>query len=440
MSPESSGPFRRTALERLSSPERLDRLLQLADRRSWLPLATLAVLVLALVVWSVIGRVPVHVTGRAILVRPREVVALHAPGAGYVADVRVAPGDAVQAGQLIATIERPDLETSLELERARLGELRRAIRRDAGDAADGSTDDLAASRRLAAAMRDRALEAIADERAMLEGHLAQARDLVATMAERVEDQRRLRADGVVAVEAVIDAEDEYADALERLSRLEQDHRSLRTDELEVEERYLDRQREITDRELEISNAVREIARLEGDLREVGRIVAERPGTIVELHVDRGAYVTAGARVGTMAGEGPADEVVALGYFSVRDGKRIDTGMRAGVTPDTVERQRYGSIDGTVERVSLYPVSPEDVRHIVGNEEIARELLDGGRVIQVRVHMALDPTTVSGYRWTSSRGPDRPLTANTTGSVRVAIESRAPVTFVLPFLREAVGID
>lgn len=42
--------FREESLERLSSPERLDRLMQIVDRRDWLPLSTLGALVVAAIV------------------------------------------------------------------------------------------------------------------------------------------------------------------------------------------------------------------------------------------------------------------------------------------------------------------------------------------------------------------------------------------------------
>ena len=45
--------FREESLERLSSPERLDRLMQIVDRRDWLPLSTLGALVVAAIIWSI---------------------------------------------------------------------------------------------------------------------------------------------------------------------------------------------------------------------------------------------------------------------------------------------------------------------------------------------------------------------------------------------------
>lgn len=65
-----SSIFRQEALERLSSPEQLDQLMQIVRPRSWLPLATLGGLIAVGLIWSVVGRIPVTTTSHAVLVEP----------------------------------------------------------------------------------------------------------------------------------------------------------------------------------------------------------------------------------------------------------------------------------------------------------------------------------------------------------------------------------
>jgi hypothetical protein len=62
--------FRQESLERLSSPEQLDQLMQIVNSRSWLSLAALGSLVGLAVVWSIFGRVPIMVAGKGVLVHP----------------------------------------------------------------------------------------------------------------------------------------------------------------------------------------------------------------------------------------------------------------------------------------------------------------------------------------------------------------------------------
>ena len=60
--------FRQAALDRLSSPEQLDRLVAISDPLGWLALTTLMTLLAAIVAWGVFGKIPEQVTGKGILV------------------------------------------------------------------------------------------------------------------------------------------------------------------------------------------------------------------------------------------------------------------------------------------------------------------------------------------------------------------------------------
>lgn len=64
--------FRQESLERLSSPEQLDQLMQIVRPQHWIPLAMLAVLVSLGVLWSVVARIPETVSGPGVLVQPSD--------------------------------------------------------------------------------------------------------------------------------------------------------------------------------------------------------------------------------------------------------------------------------------------------------------------------------------------------------------------------------
>jgi hypothetical protein len=65
-----SSIFRKESLERLSSPEQLDQLMQVVRLRNWIPLASLGTLVGLALLWSILGRIPITATGKGILVHP----------------------------------------------------------------------------------------------------------------------------------------------------------------------------------------------------------------------------------------------------------------------------------------------------------------------------------------------------------------------------------
>lgn len=60
--------FRKEALERLSSPEQLDQLMNIVRPRSLLPLLALGSLLGCGLIWSTVGKIPVTTTGQGALV------------------------------------------------------------------------------------------------------------------------------------------------------------------------------------------------------------------------------------------------------------------------------------------------------------------------------------------------------------------------------------
>jgi multidrug efflux pump subunit AcrA (membrane-fusion protein) len=96
--------FRQTALERLASPEQLDRLMQVTRPVGWLSLLALGLIVLAVLLWGIFGSIPVQVSGQGILLSSAGIHDVVSPQAGLVVDVPVKAGDVIQVGQVVATI------------------------------------------------------------------------------------------------------------------------------------------------------------------------------------------------------------------------------------------------------------------------------------------------------------------------------------------------
>ncbi len=432
-------PFRKKSLERLSSPERLDQLLGVVDRKSWLPLAVAAILLAILLAWSIFGRIPVNAHGRGILVRPREIVELRAPGDGFISALNVAVGDSFESGEVLGTISRPDLEQELALQRQKKRDLA-ALINPADPAVENIASHIRAARELAESLRGEGLQVVEEERRRLEEQKRLAATLSESLKARLDSRTDLHRQGIIAREEIIDSELEWTDSLARLSAIDADLWELRTKELEIEDQYLDRLERLTDRERQFADIDREISRLEAVLKEEGRIVSDAGGRVLEISALAGEFVEQGDRIGSIAVQAEDDPFISLSYFKVRDGKRMKPGMAIQVTPDPVERARYGSMLGTVTSVSPYPVTSAEAEKVVGNREVAESLVADGYRIQVFSELQSDPTTFSKFKWSSSSGPQLEITAGTTTTARVAVDRRAPITFVLPILKSSVGMD
>ena len=85
--------FRKVALDRLSSPEQLDELMEVTTSKAWMALATMAVLILLLLVWSFTGSLPTKIHATGILLKQGGVADISATAGGQVTDVHGTPLD-----------------------------------------------------------------------------------------------------------------------------------------------------------------------------------------------------------------------------------------------------------------------------------------------------------------------------------------------------------
>ncbi len=99
--------FSREALNKLRSPEKLDSLLPITTPIHWMALIAVAVLLLAVVLWSVFGAFTVRVDGMGMLMDSAGVVKVSHVTGGRVADIYIHNGDRVKKGELIARMDQP---------------------------------------------------------------------------------------------------------------------------------------------------------------------------------------------------------------------------------------------------------------------------------------------------------------------------------------------
>ena len=99
--------FRKSALERLSTPEQLDQLTQVASPRGWVALGALSALVIAAAIWSVIGSLQTQVYGSGIMIHAGGIRQTLSTAAGQVRHLHVAAGDNLVAGQVVAEVYNP---------------------------------------------------------------------------------------------------------------------------------------------------------------------------------------------------------------------------------------------------------------------------------------------------------------------------------------------
>jgi multidrug efflux pump subunit AcrA (membrane-fusion protein) len=96
--------FRKAALDRLSSQERLDEMLRLTTPRGWLMLLAVFALLGTALLWGIFGGIPLVVSGHGILIRDEGVQSIQSTAGGQVTEILVRGGEAVDEGQVVARV------------------------------------------------------------------------------------------------------------------------------------------------------------------------------------------------------------------------------------------------------------------------------------------------------------------------------------------------
>ena len=103
--------YRKSSLERISSPDQLDAMLKISSPMSWLALAGATMIVVITIIWAFIGRIPMTVTTTGIVTSPDGTNAVYSNTAGTVTKVFVARGDKIYEKDVLMEVETDRKET-----------------------------------------------------------------------------------------------------------------------------------------------------------------------------------------------------------------------------------------------------------------------------------------------------------------------------------------
>ena len=96
--------YRKSSLEKLASPEQLDRSVKVTSPLSWLALAGALVVVAAVVIWSMLGSLPTVSTASGVIISAENSYAVSSDSYGIVEELKFNVGDRVEAGSAVASI------------------------------------------------------------------------------------------------------------------------------------------------------------------------------------------------------------------------------------------------------------------------------------------------------------------------------------------------
>ncbi len=414
---EKSAPkiFRQSALEKLSSPEQLDLLLQVTSPRGWLALVPLCSLVIVGVVWSIIGRIPTKVAGQGILVSADNLMEVTASSGGTLLEVNVHVGDEVHEGQVVARIAQPDL-----LQEQELKELQ--AQRSILERIDELSETLE-------------LKSIEQDRAAINEMIATNEKRRATLEEISRKYRDLVARHVATEQQALLAEQTVDGVVREISEGRVRLRNLAAREAQVRQAQ---EKEKLQRGLRLSDLTRKISGLEERLERTSKVVCPFHGRVAELRISRrNTEVKPGSPLFLVVPGGEAeDELEATLYVAAGEGKNIRPGMSVELSPSTVRREEFGSMLGKVESIAELPTTEQAMMAHFNDPTLVKTFLQtSGIPLEIRVRLERNPATPSGYQWTSSQGPPTRVSRGTLCNATIVVEEQRPIVLLLPVLKK-----
>lgn len=374
--------LRKAAIEKMSSPEQLDTLMKVTSPAGWVALLAVGSIVIAGVVWSVVAMLNVKIDGMGILLRGDTVKTVQVSAAGTVQDLLVSEGEIVEIGQVIAHVNLPEIVREIASLTDRLGDLE-------GQEANQS----------------------AQMRSLKASYQTQLRDLQAQLRTKksLHERGLARRQDVLAIEGRIG--------------------SVRAQMLQSELGQ-------TGRGNIVEDTRRQIEKLQKQLDGNSVIKSPFEGRVAGVFSGPGEMVTAGSRLINL--ESADEPFHVLVFIPFTEGKRVRKDMEVRISPSNVKPEEFGFIIGRVESVSSQPVTPEEVRRTLNNDQLAQKFAKD-TPFRVRVTPLLDPNSPSGFKWTSATGPPIAISSSTPCSAQVIVEERKPISYVIPMAKKALGM-
>ncbi len=422
MSEQPGSLFRGEALRRFTSPEQLNQRISLIPTSLRVMAVSLAILVVAGLVWAVFGVVPTRVGGRGVLLADGKAAHTVQPVvAGPVMDVMVKRGDIVAVGAPIARVQQISLDTELAGTGTRLGALQKDL------------DQLRKAHDVERAKIDATLKR---QKAAAEEQVSAGKGRAQGLKDILTANEGLFRRGLISRLEVANARAAYDQTMLDIA-------NAHAREVESEAAADQRRDDLAELERQKQEDIDTLQALASRLRAeltIGAVVkAPVAGRIEEVLVGLGDVVSPGTAMATIGRVLPESfEVIAV--FANNMSKRIVPGMDVHVTPVSVRKEEHGSMRGRVLSITELGISRAELNVILRNPQLTDSLMGNGAPLLAKIEVFLDKDTPSGFAWWAGRGPPFSVTRGTRVEVDVIVERRRPISLIIPALRGLVGLE
>ena len=376
-------------------------------------------------VWGVAGTVNDTVSGGGLILHGGEYGSVSARGSGILLSIDVARGDEVHAGQVVGRVfSNDDLEEFFQLTRmlrheesvfAMIAERVESLKKEKRDLTD-------------------------EDIRLLDGCLERAKKQAAWYDDFiVKNVSKLEKSGAISQLQAASLRDTHNERLADREKLES---SRLQEKVSLANTVFDLDDTLVKYELDVKRARFGAEQKMRNIRYRSRVICTCDGTVANLNVRPGDMVSPGTRILRVALRTAPDERAwtVNGYVPLAEAAKVKPGMRVLVTPTTVRAEREGSIIGVVTAVGDAPETMESLNHRYQDQSFTDFIFAGSKKMPVEVSILLscNRANPSGFNWTSGKGPDLVIGANTMCAVRVTTGDYSPLEILFAKVRRIVA--
>lgn len=415
----AAGFFRKAALEKLSTPEKLDQLIKVTSPKGWIALLTIAIVLGTGIAWSFFGNVKTKLNVVGVLLGG-EIHEVVATSQGQLIDLNVNIGDVVEEGDVVASVEQPELFQQIEVVKGALQEQKYDLQRLFSFGNKNSK------------MQEQILK---KEHLFIEIQKESSKANLNFLKSQLENEKELLKKGLITKSQVVKTEQKIEKTLANIELRK--IQTVQTSNIQLNNDF-DHQQSININKQRIVETERRLKHLKERYDIQTKIRSPYTGEVVELLSESGIVVRQGTplfKLNNQEVKVSDGKLRGVLYIPSQDGKKIKKGMEALVVPSTVQPQEYGFMKGKVTYVSDFPITQKGMMMTVKNDQLVSGLLTKGALFEVYVEFEEDKDTFSGFKWTSAQGPEIAINEGTSCMGKITVKTEPPAAIVVPALKK-----
>ncbi len=412
--------FRKSALDKLASPERLDQLIRITSPLGWITLWALIFLVLIAVIWGFAGSIPTTANASGILTRTGGIYSIQSPATGIIMSINVREGDVVKAGEVVARLSQVDLLNSIKRKKQQLRDLKTDLRKKRVF----SDRDLGNKVKYYDQMVHNLEVSVKNIKSRLEW-----------LHEQLKNKKELYRKGLITKDRYLAARKDVDSANLQLKEQKNEIKRVLNNKFE-----LSKTTELDEigRRSNLRATQLELQLLEIDLVLNSQVFSPYEGRVMDINFKEGNYISKGVSLFTIEKRGKSiSNLKTVLYIRAFEAKNVKVGMKVHICPAHVKQEEYGYMVGLITFAGQYPTTSNSMMKELENKSFVQSLSSMGVLYKFEATIIPDPGSYNGYMWSTARGYPFEINSGTICSGKVVVKEQIPASFVVPIFNKYI---